>query len=127
MKHIRTSLLCESLSQTMERNSIQIGVIQEGKEGILLRRSVGNWNSAYFHLSKASADEREDRMLVPDLCKKNRQRFGDFDEFIWWYNCRRLHQSLNWEVMETPYKAFYRKSVCLIRGNFVDMIVRVME
>lgn len=54
----------------MERNSIQIGVIQEGKEGILLRRSVGNWNSAYFHLSKASADEREDRMLVPDLCKK---------------------------------------------------------
>ena len=27
------------------------------------------------------------------------------------------YQSLNWDVMETPDKAFYRKSMPLIRGN----------
>lgn len=58
---------------------------------------------------------------------KNRQRFEDFEEFVWQYNCRRPHQSLNWEVMETQYKTFYRKSVDLIRGNYVEMIARVME
>ena len=58
---------------------------------------------------------------------KNRQRFEDFEEFVWWYNCRRPHQSLKWEIMETPYNAFYRKSVDLIRGNCVHMIARIME
>ena len=57
---------------------------------------------------------------------KNRQRLENFEEFVWWYNCRRPHQSLNWEVMETPYKAFYRKSVNLIRRNCVEMIARVV-
>ena len=64
-----------------------------------------------------------------DVCVenvKNRQKFEDIEGFVWWYNCRRPHQSLKWETMETPYKAFYRKSVDLIRGNCVHMIARIM-
>ena len=37
-----------------------------------------------------------------------------------------LHLGLNWEVMELPYKAFYRKSVDLIRGSCAELIARVM-
>ena len=58
---------------------------------------------------------------------KSRQRFEVFDEFVWRYNCRRLHLGLNWEVMELSYKAFYRKSVDLIRGSCAELIARVME
>ena len=81
---------------------------------------------AYSRSSGAYADEWKDGTLVPDICEESSE-FEYFEEFIWWYNCRRPHQSLNLGVMEMPYKVFYRKPVDLIRGNCAEMIVRVME
>jgi putative transposase len=35
--------------------------------------------------------------------------FESIDEFITWYNTKRPHMSLNWDALETPIQAFYRK------------------
>ena len=35
--------------------------------------------------------------------------FETIDEFITWYNTKRPHMSLNWDDLETPIQAFYRK------------------
>jgi putative transposase len=35
--------------------------------------------------------------------------FESIEEFITWYNTKRPHMSLNWDELETPIQAFYRK------------------
>ena len=51
------------------------------------------------------------------LYKRHRNTFRSFNEFIHWYNAIRPHRSLNFDVLETPKKAFYRKAEDLIMGN----------
>ena len=31
------------------------------------------------------------------------------EEFVIWYNTKRPHMSLNWDQLETPVQAFYKK------------------
>ena len=50
--------------------------------------------------------------------KKHRHRFANLDEFVYWYNSIRPHMSLNFDIMETPEKAFYSKVVDIIFGDF---------
>lgn len=35
--------------------------------------------------------------------------FNSIEEFVTWYNAKRPHMSLNWDELETPIQAFYRK------------------
>lgn len=35
--------------------------------------------------------------------------FESIEQFIMWYNTKRPHMSLNWDELETPIQAFYRK------------------
>jgi putative transposase len=35
--------------------------------------------------------------------------FSSIEEFVTWYNTKRPHMSLNWNELETPIQAFYRK------------------
>lgn len=35
--------------------------------------------------------------------------FNSIEEFVTWYNTKRPHMSLNWDELETPIQAFYRK------------------
>ncbi len=59
--------------------------------------------------------------------QKNRERFTSFQQFADWYNKRRPHMSLDWDNMETPEMAFYRKAVDHIRSNAIAMFAREME
>lgn len=59
--------------------------------------------------------------------QKNRERFTSFQQFADWYNKRRTHMSLDWDNMETPEMAFYRKAVDLIRSNAIAMFARELE
>lgn len=36
--------------------------------------------------------------------------FESIEEFVTWYNTKRPHMSLNWDELETPIQAFYRKA-----------------
>jgi putative transposase len=35
--------------------------------------------------------------------------FNSMEEFVIWYNTKRPHMSLNWDQLETPIQAFYKK------------------
>jgi len=35
--------------------------------------------------------------------------FGSVDEFVYWYNCMKPHMSLNFDELQTPCQAFFRK------------------
>lgn len=35
--------------------------------------------------------------------------FESIEELITWYNTKKPHMSLNWDELETPIQAFYRK------------------
>jgi len=37
------------------------------------------------------------------------QHFNSMEEFVIWYNTKRPHMSLNWDQLETPVQAFYKK------------------
>jgi putative transposase len=37
------------------------------------------------------------------------EHFDSIEEFVTWYNTKRPHMSLNWDELETPIQAFYRK------------------
>ena len=37
------------------------------------------------------------------------QHFNSMEEFVIWYNTKRPHMSLNWDQLETPIQAFYKK------------------
>ncbi len=50
--------------------------------------------------------------------EKHRHTFKSKDEFLHWYNCVRPHMSLNFDELETPERAFYRKAQAIILGNF---------
>ena len=59
--------------------------------------------------------------------KRKRKDYETFEDFIYWYNDIRPHRSLDWDNLETPNKAFYRKAVDIIRGNCIQMITREEE
>jgi putative transposase len=44
-----------------------------------------------------------------DLYDNHRHSFSNQEEFLHWYNEKRPHRSLNFEVLETPQQAFERK------------------
>jgi len=50
--------------------------------------------------------------------EKHRHEFKSKDEFLHWYNCVRPHMSLNFDELETPEHAFYRKAQVIILENF---------
>ena len=62
-----------------------------------------------------------------DLYKNHRNSFDSLDEMIEWYNRVRPHMSLNFDELETPERAFYRKAEDLIFGNFVSLMEGSME
>jgi putative transposase len=37
------------------------------------------------------------------------QNFNSMEEFVIWYNTKRPHMSLNWDELEIPVQAFYKK------------------
>ena len=55
-----------------------------------------------------------------DLYRRHRDGFEGFEEFVLWYNCVRPHMSLDWENLETPGEAFWRKLQGYILGNFLS-------
>ena len=59
--------------------------------------------------------------------EQNRLRFDTFQDFVDWYNKVRPHRSLDWNTFETPEKAFYRKAVDIIRGNWMRMFDEILE
>ena len=59
--------------------------------------------------------------------KQKREDYESFEEFIVWYNEIRPHRSLDWSIMETPKKAFYRKAVDIIYKNCNEMFAREEE
>lgn len=56
-----------------------------------------------------------------DTYDKHRWEFGNFEEFIDWYNSVRPHMSLDFDNLETPMKAFYRKCQDIVLGNYMVM------
>jgi putative transposase len=61
------------------------------------------------------------------LYKRFRSDFKNIDELIDWYNTIRPHMSLDLDNLETPEKAFYRKSEDIILGNFMRIIEGDLE
>ena len=37
------------------------------------------------------------------------EHFNSMEQFVTWYNTKRPHMSLNWDRLETPVQAFYKK------------------
>jgi putative transposase len=55
------------------------------------------------------------------LYQRFRSDFENINDLIVWYNTIRPHMSLDLDNLETPEKAFYRKSEDIILGNFIRM------
>jgi len=51
-----------------------------------------------------------------------RHKFKTLEDFLTWYNSVRPHMSLDFEALETPEKALYRKAQDIILGNFWKLI-----
>ena len=62
-----------------------------------------------------------------DLYKRKRDKFKSFDDFIHWYNCIRPHMSLDWDNLETPEQAFWRKLEPVLLGNFMELLEKEVE
>ena len=62
-----------------------------------------------------------------DLYKRKRGKFKSFDDFIHWYNCVRPHMSLDWDNLETPEQAFWRKLEPVLLGNFMELLEKEVE
>lgn len=62
-----------------------------------------------------------------DTYNRYRENFDSINEFVDWYNRVRPHMSLNFDELETPKQAFYRKCDDIIFGNFVLMMERLLE
>lgn len=56
------------------------------------------------------------------LYQRFRSDFECIDDLIIWYNTIRPHMSLDLDNLETPEKAFYRKSEDIILGNFIRLV-----
>lgn len=61
-----------------------------------------------------------------DLYNKHRNDFNSLDNLTEWYNTVKPHMSLNFEELEPPEKAFYRKCDDIIFSNLVQ-IMELME
>jgi transposase len=59
--------------------------------------------------------------------KRKRKDYETFEDFIRWYNEIRPHRSLDWDRLETPKRAFYRKAVDIICRNCIQMFTREEE
>ena len=59
--------------------------------------------------------------------QQHRLAFDGPEEFLHWYNSVRPHMSLDFDNLETPEKAFYRKAQDLILGNFMRLMEEEME
>ena len=57
-----------------------------------------------------------------DIYDKHRWEFQSLDEFTYWYNCIRPHMSLDFDNLETPYQAFYKRLQDVLVGNYMQMI-----
>ena len=53
---------------------------------------------------------------------KRRWEFESLEEFTHWYNCIRPHMSLDFDNLETPEQAFYKRLQDVFIGNYVQMI-----
>ncbi len=53
---------------------------------------------------------------------QRRWEFDSLDEFTQWYNCIRPHMSLDFDNLETPEQAFYKRLKDVLVGNYVRMI-----
>ena len=62
-----------------------------------------------------------------DTYNRHRDDFDSIQEFVDWYNRIRPHMSLNFDELETPEQAFYRKCDDIIFGNFVLMMESLLE
>lgn len=62
-----------------------------------------------------------------DLYKRKRGKFKSFEDFIHWYNCIRPHMSLDWDNLETPKQAFWRKLQPVLLGNFMELVEKEVE
>ena len=61
------------------------------------------------------------------LYKRHRSGFNSFEGFVYWYNCVRLHMSLDWDNLETPEQAFWRKLEPVVLGNFMELLEKEVE
>lgn len=61
------------------------------------------------------------------LYKRHRSGFNSFEEFVYWYNCVRPHMSLEWDNLETPEQAFWRKLEPVLLGNFMELVGKEVE
>ena len=59
--------------------------------------------------------------------QQHRHAFNSLHEFVDWYNKIRPHMSLNFDNLETPEKAFYRKAQDIILGNFFKYIEKLNQ
>ncbi len=57
-----------------------------------------------------------------DTYEQHRYEFDSLEDFIEWYNEIKPHMSLDWKNLETPEKAFWKRSRSYIVGNFFRMI-----
>ena len=62
-----------------------------------------------------------------DTYNRHRDDFDSIQEFVDWYNRIGPHMSLNFDELETPEQAFYRKCDDIIFGNFVLMMESLLE
>lgn len=61
------------------------------------------------------------------LYQRRRGEFATLEEFLHWYNCVRPHLSLDFDNLETPEKAFYRKLQDILMGNCIHMVEVVLN
>ncbi|MCC7573603.1 MAG: DDE-type integrase/transposase/recombinase [Candidatus Methanofastidiosum sp.] len=61
------------------------------------------------------------------LYKRHRSGFESFEMFVHWYNEIRPHMSLDWDNLETPEKAFWRKLEPVVLGNFMELVDKEEE
>ena len=62
-----------------------------------------------------------------DTYNRHRDDFDSIQEFVDWYNRIGPHMSLNFDELETPEQAFYKKCDDIIFGNFVLMMESLLE
>ena len=92
--------------------------IPEGKIGLCGIRGVVNNKLRLFVYGKVIAGHIDPiekkpvthyRIRFYKTFQSKIEHFNSMDEFVTWYNTKRSHMSLNWDQLETPVQAFYKK------------------
>ncbi len=118
---VRPTIRSNSIVKKRESNIYYVSTIIHKVMGIywnLFANSIDMWNSTgipqwiekWFH-----------------TYEQHRYRYDSLEEFLEYYNTIKPYMSLDWDNLQTPEQAFWKKCRSDILGSYFEMIEKEVE